>query len=52
MVGAADFTQDGNLDILWRHRTAGANVVWAMEGLVLQDGLLLPEVGPEWMAVV
>ncbi len=52
IVGAADLTRDGNLDILWRHRTAGANVVWAMDGLELQNGIVLPEAGPEWVAVI
>jgi hypothetical protein len=30
--GSADFNKDGYLDILWRNKTTGDNVVWNMNG--------------------
>jgi hypothetical protein len=41
MVGTGDFDQDALPDILWRHDTAGENVVWYMNGTVLQSGTFL-----------
>jgi hypothetical protein len=41
MAGTGDFDVDGRPDILWRHSTAGQNVVWYMNGSVLQSGTFL-----------
>jgi hypothetical protein len=41
MVGTNDFNADGRPDILWRHNTAGENVLWFMQGSVLQTGTFL-----------
>jgi hypothetical protein len=38
MVGTGDFNLDGRPDILWRHDTAGQNVLWYMNGTVLAGG--------------
>jgi subtilisin-like proprotein convertase family protein len=38
MVGTHDFNADGRGDILWRHATAGENVVWLMDKNVLVSG--------------
>jgi hypothetical protein len=38
MVGTGDFNLDGSPDILWRHDTAGENVLWYMNGTVLTGG--------------
>jgi hypothetical protein len=38
MVGTGDFDLDGRPDILWRHATAGENVLWYMNGTVLASG--------------
>jgi hypothetical protein len=38
MVGTHDFNADGKSDILWRHSTAGENVVWLMDKNVLASG--------------
>jgi hypothetical protein len=41
MVGTNDFNADGKPDILWRHTTSGENVLWFMNGSVLQSGTFL-----------
>jgi bacillolysin len=38
MVGTSDFDTDGDPDILWRHDFSGENVLWFMNGSVLQSG--------------
>lgn len=35
VVGVADFTNDGNTDILWRNRRTGENGIWQMNGTAL-----------------
>ena len=32
IVGTGDFNSDGKIDILWRNKTTGQNVVWLMSG--------------------
>jgi hypothetical protein len=51
-MGASDFTDNGHLDLLWRHQVAGLTVLWEMEGLAIQNTRSLPSVGPGWTAVV
>jgi hypothetical protein len=41
LVGTGDFNGDGTVDIVWRHNQAGENVVWLMDGVVLQSGVVL-----------
>jgi hypothetical protein len=41
MVGTHDFNADLKNDILWRHDTAGQNVLWYMNGSVLTTGEFL-----------
>jgi plastocyanin len=41
MAGTGDFDLDGKVDILWRHVTSGENVVWFMNGTVLDRGTFL-----------
>jgi trimeric autotransporter adhesin len=41
MVGTHDFNSDLKNDILWRHDTAGENVLWFMNGSVLTSGTFL-----------
>ena len=41
MVGTHDFNSDLKNDILWRHDTAGQNVLWFMNGSVLTGGTFL-----------
>jgi hypothetical protein len=41
MVGTNDFNVDGQTDILWRHDTAGENVLWFMNGVNLVSGTFL-----------
>jgi hypothetical protein len=36
--GTNDFNGDGKTDLLWRHDTAGQNVVWFMNGTTLASG--------------
>lgn len=38
MVGVADFSDDGQPDILWRHALSGKTVVWLMNGTVRTSG--------------
>jgi hypothetical protein len=38
LVGAADLSGDGKVDILWRHNASGQNVAWIMDGVVLLPG--------------
>ncbi|MBW4522495.1 MAG: VCBS domain-containing protein [Scytolyngbya sp. HA4215-MV1] len=40
--GAADFTQDGQADIVWRNYTTGVNVLWSMNGNTPTGTLNLP----------
>ena len=44
VVGAADFTQDGKTDILWRNSINGQNVVWEMDGTTYKKSTFLTEV--------
>jgi hypothetical protein len=32
IVGTGDFNNDGKVDILWRNKSTGRNVVWLMNG--------------------
>jgi subtilisin-like proprotein convertase family protein len=41
MVGTHDFNADSKNDILWRHDNSGENVVWFMNGSVLDSGTFL-----------
>jgi hypothetical protein len=41
MVGTHDFNADLKNDILWRHDTAGGNVLWFMNGSVMTSGTFL-----------
>jgi hypothetical protein len=43
--GIADFNQDGNVDILWRHQALGANQIWLMVGAQRQQVVNLPTIG-------
>jgi uncharacterized delta-60 repeat protein len=48
--GTADFNRDGTVDILWRNKISGQNVVWNMAG---SDGTTfssLTEIGPAFTA--
>jgi plastocyanin len=50
--GTGDYNGDGNVDIVWRHATAGQNVIWFMDGTTLVSGDLintLPDTG--WQMV-
>jgi hypothetical protein len=49
--GAADFTGDTHLDLLWHNQTSGELVIWAMQGLTPQSAVALPSVDPSWEAV-
>jgi hypothetical protein len=33
IVATGDFNGDGQVDVLWRHRTTGATVLWIMDGI-------------------
>jgi hypothetical protein len=41
IVGTNDFNADGRPDLLWRHGGSGENVLWYMNGTVLQGGVFL-----------
>jgi hypothetical protein len=43
-VGTGDFNGDGKTDIVWRHKTAGENAVWLMDGVNYSSLVLLPQV--------
>ncbi|NJL49376.1 MAG: DUF4347 domain-containing protein [Leptolyngbyaceae cyanobacterium SM2_5_2] len=43
-----DFAGDGSADIVWHHHQAGQNVLWAMDGTLLDTGVLLQEVEAGW----
>jgi hypothetical protein len=49
-VGDYTVPADGKPDIVWRHAVSGQNVIWFMDGVVLQSGTFtnpsaLPDVG-------
>jgi hypothetical protein len=47
--GIADFNQDGQVDVLWRHQQTGVNLVWLMQGTKIADHWMLPELrDPAW----
>jgi len=49
--GTADFNQDGDPDILWRHQATGQNVVWHMGGnnnTAIESWNRLTTVGGTW----
>ncbi|WP_287129130.1 FG-GAP-like repeat-containing protein [Candidatus Cyanaurora vandensis] len=49
LVGAADFTTDGQADLLWRNYTTGVNEVWQMDGYTYVATLpLLSNTDPAW----
>ncbi|MGB3558135.1 MAG: calcium-binding protein, partial [Geitlerinemataceae cyanobacterium] len=45
---AADFTGDGQTDIIWRNTVTGDNVIWAMNGTTVTGGIALPQLSTEW----
>ncbi|MBI4659155.1 MAG: VCBS repeat-containing protein [Verrucomicrobia bacterium] len=52
MISAADFNRDGQLDLLWRHATAGLNAVWLMSGgTYLKTVYLQPLTDTNWEIV-
>lgn len=52
-IGTADFNQDGQLDVLWRHRQNGGTVLWLMDNFSIISGVGLPTVDPAgWTASV
>lgn len=51
-VGTGDFNKDGQLDILWRHATSGANAVWLMSGnSYISSAYLQPLSDTNWTVV-
>lgn len=49
--GVGDFNKDGRADILWRHATSGAVVVWYLSGTGVSGSLYLGSVDPVWEVV-
>lgn len=52
-VGAADFTEDEQVDIFWRNTDTGENLIWQMDGVTRTDTLAataLPD--SNWQAVL
>ncbi len=45
VVGVADFDQDGNPDLLWRHDRTGSFGVWFMNGTDLKSTSMLSPTG-------
>jgi hypothetical protein len=44
-----DFNNDGNADIVWRHRLTGANALWLMQGTTPDSEVaLLPNQATDW----
>jgi len=37
IVAIADFDNDDDSDLLWRHATSGQNVIWVMDGTSLDS---------------
>jgi hypothetical protein len=44
IVGTGDFNKDGNVDILWRNSSSGANYIWYMNGATHTGGVALETV--------
>jgi len=52
MVGAADFNQDGQNDLIWRNYTTGENQVWLMQGATkISTVSLLTVANIDWQLV-
>jgi len=47
VVGVADFTNDGNADILWRNRNTGENGYWEMDGTTRVKAVGIQSVAPQ-----
>lgn len=50
LVGSADFDGDGQVDLLWRHRISGANLIEYMTGTTVASSIALPTSGRDWEA--
>lgn len=48
IIGIADFSADGNPDILWRNQTNGGTSMWLFNGTQVVNGFELPSVDPGW----
>jgi hypothetical protein len=45
--GIGDFDRDGDVDLLWQNVITGAIASWVMNGMTVQNGLLLPHGVPD-----
>jgi hypothetical protein len=51
-ISAIDFSQDRNMDILWRHKPTGTIAVWFMDGITLTSAAVVAEFPyPDWVIV-
>lgn len=47
--GVGDFNGDGNVDLVWRNRTAAVSFVWFMDGVsLLSSTVVTPDPGANW----
>ncbi|MFH7245723.1 MAG: hypothetical protein ACHWZW_23065 [Spirulina sp.] len=51
-MGAADFSGDAKLDLLWQHQTRAQMVIWQMDGLSRTGASLLSSPSADWQAVI
>lgn len=48
IVGIADFSADGNPDLLWRNQTTGSIAMWLFNGTQVVSAIELPTIDPAW----
>jgi len=51
IIGAADYTRDGQTDVAWRNTASGANAVWEMDGLNRVSSTFLPTLNTNWIGI-
>jgi hypothetical protein len=52
MGSVGDLTKDGQMEILWQHRTSGQMAIWEMDCLSRTESSLLSSPSADWQAMI